>query len=147
MASKFNIKQGEKVIKLKFLRAADKQPMMIERTYLPYEKFSTLTIEQLTQNSLYLIMKANFHQTVRIVNEAIQASLIQAKDAKLLKVSCDAPCLKVKEHLLITDTFPLNILIALRVVINLFITIITYIKKKMKLAKAKSQLLVNWLLK
>lgn len=96
LASKFNIKQGEKVIKLKFLRAADKQPMMIERTYLPYEKFSTLTIEQLTQNSLYLIMKTNFHQTVRLVNEAIQASLIQAKDAKLLKVSYDAPCLKVK---------------------------------------------------
>lgn len=96
IASKLNLSLGEKVIKLKYLRIADNIPMMIERTYLPFYKFSTLTINELNRNPLYTIMKNNFNQNVYIVNEALQASSITSNDAALLKVENNTPCLKVK---------------------------------------------------
>lgn len=96
LASKLNINFGEKVIKLICLRSVDNIPMMVEKIYLPYAKFPTLTLNMLAACSLYSVMKKNFNQSAHFVNEALQASLITRKEAKLLNVDNNTPCLKVE---------------------------------------------------
>ncbi|MBI0093457.1 GntR family transcriptional regulator [Lactobacillus sp. M0403] len=96
IASKLHVVTRDKVIKLKYLRTADDVPMMIEETYLPYSKFPTLTVDALSKNSLYSIMKTEFNQSIHVVSESMRASLISSNEAKLLKVEDGSPCLNVR---------------------------------------------------
>lgn len=95
LSSKLKINLGNKVIRLKFLRKADQVPMMIEKTYLPFAKFSTLTLNDLENNSLYSVMSKTFHQSIHLVSESIRACLISNQDADLLSVEHHSPCLEV----------------------------------------------------
>ena len=96
LASKLHVATQDKVIKLKYLRTADDVPMMIEETYLPYSKFPTLTVDALSKNSLYSIMKTEFNQSIHVVSESMRASLISSNEAKLLKIEDGSPCLNVR---------------------------------------------------
>lgn len=96
LASKLDLNKGDKIIMFKCIRKADSIPMMVERTYLPFSKFSALTLGNLEKNSLYKIMKNDFNQSVHIVSEEIRASLISCEDAKILQIDENSPCLKVK---------------------------------------------------
>lgn len=96
VASKLKIHSGDKIIRFKFLRKADKIPMMVEQTYLPFVKFPTLVIGDIESNSLYSVMKNKFNQKVHLVSESICAKLISPNNADLLNVNHNSPCLEVK---------------------------------------------------
>ena len=49
-ATQLQVSIGEPIYKLKRLRLADGQPMMIERSYLPVKRFMHLTSEMIEQN-------------------------------------------------------------------------------------------------
>lgn len=81
-----DIYKGEKIIKIKRLRLADKAPMMIERTYLPYKKFLTLTSQRLEEKPMYDIFKDDYKETIKYAEEEFYASLVNGKDASALEI-------------------------------------------------------------
>jgi len=94
-AKNLGLKLGSKVIKIKRLRLADGRPMMLERSYLPYHKFLTLTREDLEKKALYKIFSENFCEIVKMADEEFYASIVSEGDAKLLKVQAGAPGLQL----------------------------------------------------
>lgn len=50
LTSKLDLKKGDKVIRFKRLRVADTIQMMVKTTYLPFSKFSSLTLGDLEKN-------------------------------------------------------------------------------------------------
>ncbi len=92
-AKQLNVTIGESIYKLKRLRLADGQPMMLERSYLPVKPFISLTREMLEQKPLYDVIEEDFGQKIRIANEEFYASIAGAKDAELLEISEGAPVL------------------------------------------------------
>lgn len=97
-AKRLNLNPGTKIIKLKRLRKADGLPMMIDRTYIPYDKFSTLSVEDLevNQRALYSIFLEDFSEKVKLADEDIYAGICSEKDAGTLGISEGSPCLMLR---------------------------------------------------
>lgn len=94
-ATQLQVSIGEPIYKLKRLRLADGQPMMIERSYLPVKRFMHLTSEMIEQKPLYDIFHEDFHQVIRLADEEFFASIASAKDAALLKIHEGVPVLNL----------------------------------------------------
>lgn len=87
---------GTPTYKLKRIRSADGIPMMIERTYLPADRFPHLTVAAIEQVGLYDTMQSQYGTAVKDAEEAFYASLVSDYDAKLLKVHPGSPSLSVQ---------------------------------------------------
>lgn len=93
LANQFNGKLGMKLIKMKRLRSADGEPLMLERTYLPLSKFLDLTKEDLEHKALYDIFREDYHEVVKIAEEELFANIARPKDAPFLEIREGAPVL------------------------------------------------------
>lgn len=80
------IHKGSKIIKIKRLRLADGEPMMLERTYLPFKRFETLTSEMLENKPMYDLFLEEYNEKIKYAEEEFYASISSLKDAALLKV-------------------------------------------------------------
>ncbi len=93
LAENMKTRLGEKLYKLKRLRAADGTPLMVETSYLPVRKFLTLTRHQLDTTPLYEIIEQVYHEKIRVAEEEVYASVARPADAHLLDITEDAPVL------------------------------------------------------
>ncbi|BCA86395.1 GntR family transcriptional regulator [Enterococcus saigonensis] len=93
LANKFNVKLGTKLIKMKRLRSADGEPLMLERTYLPLSKFLSLTKEDLNHKALYDIFREDYNEVVKVAEEELFANIARPKDAPFLDIREGAPVL------------------------------------------------------
>lgn len=84
---------GEKVFKLKRLRAADGMPLMVETTYLPVRKFLSLELSMLDGHSLYDVIEMTYGEQVRVAEEEFFASVARLSDARLLDIDEGDPVL------------------------------------------------------
>lgn len=95
IASQLHLNVEDEIYRLKRLRLADNQPMMVERSYLPKKKFPNLTAELLSQKPLYDVFHKDYSETIRLANEEFFASIARSKDAKLLEVMEGSPVLNL----------------------------------------------------
>lgn len=96
VAEGLGIAVDDEIIKMKRLRSADNEPMMLERTYLPLSKFPDLTLEMLQTTPLYELFMKRYNQTVKVADEILSVGIMTAKDAQPLKFYEGAPVLKLK---------------------------------------------------
>lgn len=86
-ASKLQVSLGEPLYKMKRLRLADDEPMMLERTYLPVKKFWHLSQKLLETKPLYDLFSQDFQQVVHIAEEEFYASIVRNKDMSYLEIA------------------------------------------------------------
>lgn len=94
-AEKLEITPGDKIIKIVRLRLADKIPMMLETTYLPFVEFAGLTKEKVIEKPLYEIFKDDYNQVIKIADEEFSAGIVSDEESKFLEVPIDSACLKL----------------------------------------------------
>lgn len=102
-ADRLGVHKGVKIIKIKRLRLADGQPMMLERTYLPQIKFASLTEGKLDLKSLYDLFLSEYGEVIKYAEEEFYASIVNGKDAEWLDVPTGSPALN-----LIRETYNTN---------------------------------------
>ena len=95
LSEQLDVFQGKKLIKIKRLRLADGKPMMIERSYLPFDKFELLTTEMLEEKPMYDLFNTEFHQIIKYAEEEFYASLVNERDAEYLGVPDDSASLNL----------------------------------------------------
>lgn len=93
LSERMEVRLGERLFKLKRLRAADGMPMMVERTYLPMRKFLSLKQPLLAQSSLYDIIEKEYCEKISVAEEEFFASIARPADAYLLDISEGSPVL------------------------------------------------------
>ncbi|MBE8848410.1 GntR family transcriptional regulator [Enterococcus durans] len=93
VAKNLNINLGETVFKLKRLRLADDEPLMVERSYLPAKLFIGLDLPLLESKPLYDVFSQDYEQQVQLADEEFYASIVQKKDADPLRIADGAPVL------------------------------------------------------
>lgn len=93
LAMRMNMHIGDKLFRMKRLRAADGIPMMLERTYLPMRNFMALTRDQLEHAALYEIIERDYHEKIRVAEEEFFASIARPEDAHHLGIKEGAPVL------------------------------------------------------
>lgn len=93
IAKSLQISLGETVYKIKRLRLADDEPLMVETSYLPIRPFLSLKKEQLEQKPLYDVFSEDFEQKIRLADEEFYASIATEEDAEVLRIYSDSPVL------------------------------------------------------
>lgn len=88
-----NISLGESVFEIKRLRLADKEPLMVEKSFLPVKLFLSLTKKQMESKPLYDIFSEDFDQKIRLADEEFYASVASKEDAEILQIAIGAPVL------------------------------------------------------
>ncbi len=96
IAKKMNISEGEKVYKFTRLRMADDQPMMLETTYLPFQRFPDITQQELEQKPLYDILSERFKVSFTMAEESFQPVNTRKNEAKLLDYGDHLPSMLIE---------------------------------------------------
>ncbi|WP_125702613.1 GntR family transcriptional regulator [Lacticaseibacillus daqingensis] len=96
IVSHLHVPLGTPTYKLKRLRSADGVPLMVERTFLPADRFPKLSAKAIEQDGLYHVMQTKYGCAVSDAVEAFFASLTSVNDAHLLKVPYGSPSLSVQ---------------------------------------------------
>ncbi|WP_207858058.1 GntR family transcriptional regulator [Lucifera butyrica] len=98
IADKLSVKDGSMVYKMLRLRLADNKPMMIERTYLPYERFPGLTRELFEKTAMYDIFTQKYGVKFTSAKEKFQSVNTSEEEAKYLQVAKEIPSLKIERY-------------------------------------------------
>ncbi|WP_025729224.1 GntR family transcriptional regulator [Atopobacter phocae] len=98
LAEHLRIKDGDLVYKIKRLRLGNDLPMMLETTYLPVDLFEDLTEEELDNQSLYIIFKEKYKQTIQYADEEFSAGIVDSEEASILEVNAGSPCLRLQRQ-------------------------------------------------
>lgn len=94
-ANKLQVSLGDPLYKIKRLRLANDEPMMLERTYLSVKKFWNLTKELLETKPLYDLFAQDYNQTIHIADEEFYASIVRNKDMQYLAIEKNAAVLNI----------------------------------------------------
>ncbi|WP_425447644.1 GntR family transcriptional regulator [Dethiothermospora halolimnae] len=96
IAKKINGKIKDLVYKFTRIRLADEEPMMIETSYVPYDRFPGITKEHLENEPMYDIFNKRFNTVLTMAEENFKAVKTKEEDAKLLNISTDIPSLMIE---------------------------------------------------
>lgn len=98
ISRRMNIKIGDKVYKFTRLRLADNVPMIIETSYIPYNRFPGITKVDLDRESMYDIFTKRFNAQFTKAEEYFEPVLTNANEADYLKISKKIPSLKIQRY-------------------------------------------------
>ncbi|MCJ7622796.1 MAG: GntR family transcriptional regulator [Anaerolineaceae bacterium] len=107
-ASNLKIKNGAEVMFIKRLRFVDKKPFVIFSSYLPKKLVCDLNEMDLTDKSLYQLLKDNCGLHVSSKNHTVSSRLATEQEAKLLNISHFDPVLLFTEIAFIESGHPIE---------------------------------------
>ena len=91
IADRMHIEAGASVVVIHRLRFADESPLGIQTAYLPSARFPGLEHADLTWQSLYTYLEAQYGVVLAEAHETFSATTIAGEDARLLNVQ-DGVC-------------------------------------------------------
>lgn len=96
LAKKMNLKISKKVYKFTRLRLADGEPMMLETSFVPCDRFPNLTKKELQENAMYDIFIKKYNATLTKAEEIFQPVLTRDFEADLLEYVKDYPSMMIE---------------------------------------------------
>lgn len=96
IAQKMNIKKEEMIYKFTRLRLADNDPMLLETTYVPYNRFPGITKSDLEREAMYDIFTKRFDAHIDRAEETFQPVLTREYEQKLFNMKKETPSLKIE---------------------------------------------------
>jgi len=87
VAVALNLPVNTDVISLKRLRSADKEPIVITHTYLPYSTCKSVLDYDMNSHSLYKILAKNINTKINKVVRYIEAVIPTKEDCELLQIT------------------------------------------------------------
>jgi GntR family transcriptional regulator len=96
ISKKLQVNEDELLYKFIRVRLADDTPMMLETTYIPYNRFPGLTKEHLSREALYDILQNRFNTNISMAEETFTPILANEEEAKLLNMPVNIPSLKIE---------------------------------------------------
>lgn len=95
IAYHLNLKENERVIRLKRLRKAEKEIMAIDECYLPFHRYADLLQENLEKSSLYELLAKKYSTTPTRSTRSLQAIPCPPAEAGTLELATGAPVLYI----------------------------------------------------
>ncbi|MCG8540236.1 MAG: GntR family transcriptional regulator [Clostridia bacterium] len=96
IAKKMKMTAGKKVYKFTRLRLADSKPMMLETSYIPYDRFKGISKNDLEQKAMYDIFTERYNVFFSRAEEIFQAVLTREDEAKFLENQPDSPSMMIE---------------------------------------------------
>ncbi len=108
VANMLQIPEKTPVIELVRVRYADDEPIMIETAYLPADRFSDLTEENLGAGSLYQFLNEYYSISIAAVDQTLQPVLVKPRQAALLDVEAGSPAILTKVVAYVRNNVPVE---------------------------------------
>lgn len=96
IADKLKLDKNEEIYKFTRLRLADKEPMILETTYLPARRFPELSMEELEETPMYDIFREKYELNFTNARERFKAVLIRDYESEILQVSKEIPGMMIE---------------------------------------------------
>ncbi len=96
VAQALGVPLGHPVITLVRLRSVNEESIVLSTTYIPEEICPQLVREDLTSQSLYRLLEQKYDFKIARGNRAIEASPASWREARLVKVSPNAPLISIQ---------------------------------------------------
>lgn len=96
IAKKMKMKLGEIVYKFTRLRLADAKPIMLETSYIPYERFKGISRVDLEQNAMYDIFTKRYNTVFSKAEESFQPVLTKESESKFLENQAGSPSMMIE---------------------------------------------------
>lgn len=113
IAKYLNINTGDDIIVIRRLRKIDGEPIVLDKTHIPYNLCPKLLNENLYNKSLYSYIEGNYNLRIDRGIRYIESTLATEEEAKLLKVNKGAPLLFIESIGYLDNGTPLEYYIAL----------------------------------
>ena len=91
ISTKLNLKIGHKIFELIRLRKIDSEPVMIETTYVDYEKYRDFNTHDFSNESLYKIIEDSYGTTIKDGQEKIGITYATEEESQLLGITVGSP--------------------------------------------------------
>jgi GntR family transcriptional regulator len=108
IAKQLNLEVGEDVIVIRRLRKLNDEPIVLDKTHMPYKFCPGLLNEDLSNKSLYGYIEGEYNLKIDRGRRYIEAVIASAEEAKLLKVKKGAPLLYIESISYLKDGTPLE---------------------------------------
>ncbi len=109
VAEKLMTGKEKKVILTERLRLGNRIPLVIERSYLPYEEYRDILKMRLT-GSLYHLLTRKFHVVLHRSLQTFRAIALSGRDAKLLGVPPRSPGIFLESVIYDSKNIPVEVL-------------------------------------
>ena len=109
VAEKLMVGKENRVILTERLRLGNQVPLVIERSYLPYQEFKDLLKMRLT-GSLYHLLTRKFHVKLERSIQTFRPISLTGKDARLLKVPARSPGIFLESVIYDAKNIPVEVL-------------------------------------
>ncbi len=96
LAKKMRLDAGERVYMFTRLRLADNEPMMLETSYVPCNRFPGLTKEQLEESAMYEIFTKKYNTVFTCAEEIFQSVLTKEEEAAFLSYRSGLPAMMIE---------------------------------------------------
>ena len=95
IAQSLRLQKDQRLIHLSRLRSANNLPLVVVETWLPYERFAGLEMEDFTNNSMYALMEEKHGVRVDRCTRQFEASGVSPDDARLLEMEASRAVCRV----------------------------------------------------
>lgn len=89
---------GSRACYIKRVRCADGVPVMLENTYLPYQRFPGIDQHDFGSEHLYEIMREHYNVNPDSMREHFSATKVGVKDSAYLEIAPNTPVLFVEQY-------------------------------------------------
>jgi len=113
IAENLNLKLDEDVITIYRLRKLNDEPIVLDRTYLPFKLCPELLNEDLTSKSLYSFIEGKYNLKIDRGRKFIEATIAKNDESKLLNIKKGSPLLYIESISYLTDGTPIEYYVAL----------------------------------
>jgi len=96
LASVFDLNIGDEVIRFDRVRSVDDRPVLVVRTTLPSRMFPGFTDLDMTDRSLYQVMRDEYGVRPAGGHRSIEAAALSAEDARHLAAPAALPALRIE---------------------------------------------------
>jgi GntR family transcriptional regulator len=108
VAPELQLVVGSPVVKLVRLRSVNDEPLLISTTFLPYRTFPGLENEDLTDASLYAVLREKYGVQLGHGTRLVEALPCSEEEAKLLCIAPATPLLVVTGTMYDTEGRPIE---------------------------------------
>lgn len=98
ISERIGLKIGDMVYKFTRLRLADDIPMIMETSYIPYNRFPGITKVDLEKEAMYDIFTKKFNAKFTMADEYFEPIITNDNEARYLKISKKIPSLKIERY-------------------------------------------------
>jgi len=113
IAENLNLELDEDVVAIFRLRKINDEPIVLDRTYLPFKLCPELLNEDLTSKSLYSFIEGKYNLKIDRGRKFIEATIAKDEEAKLLNIKKGAPLLFIESVSYLKNNIPLEYYVAL----------------------------------